>query len=145
MNYRQEFIDLMEKTASLQGMTPTASKILGVLMFDGIELSFSEIARQLAVSRGNISMNAKVLEECKLITRIHHNGDRQDYFKISDHLYSNILQTYAISLNQAANEIKVLSDSLPTKFAGQKDRIERLSLIYSLLSEAMNDTGNKIT
>lgn len=66
--------------ASRWGFNRTVGQMLGLIVLTESPLSAEQIAEQLTISRGNVSMAAKELQSWQLI-RIHReSGDRKDYY-----------------------------------------------------------------
>src|SRR6201997_2550003 len=75
------FVDLWDTMSSLWGLSPTMARIHGLLYITGEALSMDDIMVQLAISRGNVSMNLSKLVEWGLVRRVHKRGDRRDYYE----------------------------------------------------------------
>src|SRR5436853_5411675 len=76
-----EFVGLWRMMSSLWGVSPTMAEIHGLLYITGQALSMDDIMARLAISRGNVSMNLTKLVEWGLVRRVHHRGDRRDYYE----------------------------------------------------------------
>lgn len=144
MDSRAEFLTLMERVAALQGLTPIAARILGVLLFDGAEMSFSELAEELQVSRGSISTNTRMLVDGHVIARIRHPGQRQDYFRVAPELFSQLMAEWARGMAATATAMRELSARMPSSEAAPKDRIDALATFYEHLAESMGATPGQI-
>jgi DNA-binding transcriptional regulator GbsR (MarR family) len=75
------FVDLWRAMSSLWGISPTMAEIHGLLYITGAALSTDDIMARLSISRGNVSMNLSKLVEWGLVRRVHHRGDRRDYYE----------------------------------------------------------------
>lgn len=67
---RSEFIEKIGLQSQTDGFPRIAGRVLGLLVWDGEALAFSDLAEQLQVSRGSISTATRILEERRLIRRI---------------------------------------------------------------------------
>src|ERR1700730_11552362 len=76
-----QFVDLWDTMSSLWGISPTMARIHGLLYLTGDALSMDDIMARLAISRGNVSMNLKLLVEWGLVRRVHKRGNRRDYYE----------------------------------------------------------------
>lgn len=136
MDKRAEFIVLMQRIAPNQGMTPIAGGILAILLYDGSELSFGELAEELQVSRGSISTNTRMLEACHIIERRRRPADRQDYFRVTGDLHLGLLTETVRSMTATAGAIRTLAQTLPAA-ADPRTRIEGYAQLYEDMTEAM--------
>jgi HTH-type transcriptional regulator, glycine betaine synthesis regulator len=63
------------------GINRTMAEIHALLFVSARPLCTDDIMAQLHVSRGNASMNLRALVDWGLIERVHHLGDRKEYFQ----------------------------------------------------------------
>jgi DNA-binding transcriptional regulator GbsR (MarR family) len=136
MDKRAEFIALMQRIAPQQGMTPIAGGILAILLYDGSELSFGDLALELQVSRGSISTNTRMLESCHIIERLRRPRDRQDYFRVTGDLHKGVLAEMVRSMAETSGAIRALTATLPAE-AESRTRIEGYAALYDDMSQAM--------
>jgi DNA-binding transcriptional regulator GbsR (MarR family) len=73
-------------------MPRIASRILGLLLLTPGECSIDQMAERLQVSRASISVDARRLEECGVVERVTHKGDRRDYYRIAPDHYTRTLE-----------------------------------------------------
>ena len=66
--------------ASRWGFNRTVGQMLGLIVLSEAPLSADQIAEQLTISRGNVSMAAKELQSWQLIRVHRESGDRKDYY-----------------------------------------------------------------
>ncbi|QYZ70865.1 GbsR/MarR family transcriptional regulator [Neotabrizicola shimadae] len=137
MDKRAEFIALMQRIAPQQGMTPIAGGILAVLLYDGSELSFGDLARELQVSRGSISTNTRMLASCHVIERLRKPQDRQDYFRITGDLHVGLLGEMVRNLTETSEEILALSRTLPPEAESPRTRIAAYASFYADIASAL--------
>ena len=137
MDSRHQFLILMEQLAPLSGLTPIAARILGVLIFDGREMSFSELAQDLQVSRGSISTNTRMLADWHVIERIRKPGERQDHFRVAAEVFPQLLAEWARSATEVANAMRGISTSMPDTEAAPRERIESFADLYEGMADAM--------
>ncbi|MDY8108924.1 MarR family transcriptional regulator [Fulvimarina sp. 2208YS6-2-32] len=85
------FIERMGDHMEMEGMPRIAGRLFGLMLVDQGPISFSELAERLNVSRGSISTNARLLESQGLILRVDVAGERQDFFRLADRPFVNML------------------------------------------------------
>lgn len=74
------------------GFNRTVGQMLAIIVFTEEPLNADQIAEQLSISRGNVSMGIKELQSWQLI-RVHQiKGDRKDYFKPAGSIWDLALQ-----------------------------------------------------
>lgn len=79
-----DFSALMETIAKGEGLSPTAGRVLGYLLMSEAPVTFADLSRSLAVSRGGLSENTTLLEKLGIIQRSRFDGDRRDHFSIRE-------------------------------------------------------------
>ncbi len=75
------FIRRWGEMAANWGVSRTMAEIHALLYLSTEPLCTDDIMEQLAVSRGSASMNLRELVNWGLIVRVHHRGDRKEYFE----------------------------------------------------------------
>jgi DNA-binding transcriptional regulator GbsR (MarR family) len=95
-------------------MPRIASRILGLLLLTPGECSIEQMAERLAVSRASISVDARRLEECGVVERVTHKGDRRDYYRIAPDHYTRTLE----------RRLKVMERLIAVLDEGRQMRIE---------------------
>ncbi|MEW6250607.1 MAG: MarR family transcriptional regulator, partial [Planctomycetota bacterium] len=77
------------------GINRTMAEIHALLFASGGPLCTDDIMAQLHVSRGNASMNLRALVDWGLVRRVHHLGDRKEYFQADTdvwHMFETIMR-----------------------------------------------------
>ncbi|MEK6239701.1 MAG: ArsR family transcriptional regulator [Planctomycetales bacterium] len=62
------------------GISKTMGQVHALLYVSGREWSAEEIMEELEISRGNASMSLRELVNWGLVSRIHHRGERRDFY-----------------------------------------------------------------
>lgn len=77
------------------GINRTMAELHALLFVTRKPLCTDDIMDQLKISRGNASMNLRALVDWGLISRVHHLGDRKEYF-VADtniwHMFETIMR-----------------------------------------------------
>jgi DNA-binding transcriptional regulator GbsR (MarR family) len=134
---RTEFIEKIGMVIQMEGMPRIAGRMFGLLVFDGTEISFTDLATQLQVSRGSVSSNAKFLEERGLIKRFSKSGERQDYFQLADNPYATMISGVVRRMERAKNEINETLTSL-RDISDQTDKPQDILEIEKRLKDYIN-------
>ena len=77
---KQKFINSWGTLGSSWGLNKTMAQIHALLMVSPEPLNMEDIMEELAISRGNASMNLKALMEWGIVFKDFKKGDRRDYF-----------------------------------------------------------------
>lgn len=109
---REEFIELVGRIVQADGMPRNAGRIMGLLIFDGTQTSFGDLAESLQISRGSVSSSSRLLEEFGLIRRVSKPGERQDYFQLEEAPYLNLLDRAGVRQRKAREAIEKLASHL---------------------------------
>ena len=77
---RERFIALWGQMGSSWGSPRTVAQVHAVLFIVGRPRNTDEVIGGLAISRGNASMTLRRLVDWGIVSRVHHRGDRKEYF-----------------------------------------------------------------
>lgn len=135
---RMEFIEMMGRYFQNEGASRISGRIFGLLLFDNEVYSFSDIARELGVSRGSVSTNTRHLVQMGAIVKTSKPSERQDYFVIHDAPFQNIMEETIRRTKQASIDISKLADELPSDSA-PKERLSRLSADFENTAEMLSE------
>ncbi|MER0239727.1 MarR family transcriptional regulator [Fulvimarina sp. MAC8] len=94
------FIERMGEHMEMEGMPRIAGRLFGLLLVDPGPVSFSNLAERLGVSRGSVSTNARLLEGKGLIERVSVEGERQDFFRLADRPFVNMIHGIAARMRE---------------------------------------------
>ncbi len=141
---RAEFIDFMGRALEAEGLSPISGRILGLLMFDGRAFSFSDLARELGISRGSVSANARLLVARGAIEKFNLPGDRQDYFRISDSPSDGVLQGVCARMNATARDVRGIAAALSDDAAGPRARLLGFADFYAAVAEGIERAAERM-
>lgn len=134
---RTEFIETVGMITKGEGLPRIAGRVLGLLIFDGAELTFGQIAETLKVSRGSISSSVRLLEDRGLIKRAARLGQRQDYFMLADDPYTKLLERTRAQTDAARREIEAIARRTPAHAEGARDRVTAFAAFYGLIGHVL--------
>ena len=77
---RERFIALWGQMGSSWGIPRTMAQVHALLFIVGRPMNTDEVMEGLAISRGNASMTLRRLVDWGIVSRVHHRGDRKEYF-----------------------------------------------------------------
>jgi DNA-binding transcriptional regulator GbsR (MarR family) len=68
--------------AEFAGFNRSLGQIYGLLYLNPDNLSLSEIAETLGVSKGNVSLNTRLMEQWGMLRQFNRAADRRDYYEV---------------------------------------------------------------
>jgi len=141
---REEFIEQIGIAAQDDGMPRIAGRLMGLMIFDGEKRSFSDLAKELKVSRGSISTNARLLQQLGVIEKVGVPGDRQEYYQLGENPYQMILQGAGVRARKQHAYAKKISAILPTDSNGTQMRLKEYEQFYDALSTGIEDIAENL-
>lgn len=63
------------------GVNKTMGQIHGLLLISPDDLCADEVMSRLSLSRGNVNMNLRALEQWRLVSKVQKIGERKDYYR----------------------------------------------------------------
>ncbi|WP_210529600.1 GbsR/MarR family transcriptional regulator [Rubellimicrobium arenae] len=141
---RNDFVELMGRAMEAEGMPRIGGRIVGLLLFEGRPYSFSELATELGVSRGSISSNTRLLVEREMIAKCSRPGDRQDYFRVADDLYGDLLSGVCRRIRRTSGDIRRIVGELPDEGDTPRERLERFADFYDAVADGIQVAADKV-
>jgi len=142
---RDDFIARMGVIAMNDGMPRMSGQVFAMLVFEGEEVAFGDLAKRLSVSRATISTSIRLLEERGLIRRINKAGDRQDYFQLADDAYAAMTKFALAGTRRSEAEINDTINKLPDEAQDVRARLEAFAGFYEAISTALEDAVTRVT
>ena len=78
---REELVQELGRLSSFAGFNKAMGQIYGLLYLSKEPVSLGEIADQLGISKGNASLNIRMMERWRVIQPVNKKGDRKDYYQ----------------------------------------------------------------
>ena len=104
-------------------MPRIAGRLFGLLLIEGGPLSFGELADRLQVSRGSISINARLLADRGFIERVSKPGDRQDHYRIQSDGLASLFKKQLTALRWSDTYYRKIAERLPAHRVDAKRRL----------------------
>lgn len=89
---REQLIRTWGQLSSQWGINRTMGQIHALLMLAPDPMTADQIIQELAISRGNVSMNLRSLIEWGLVHKVYVTGDRKEYFAAEKDAWKMALQ-----------------------------------------------------
>ena len=97
---RSEFAKLAGEMAESIGFNKSIGQIYGLLYMTGRPLSLDDIAQELTMSKGNASINIRVLEDWGAVHKVSVSGSRRDHY----HANMNLKQVALRRIQEGAGK-----------------------------------------
>src|SRR5574337_446628 len=78
---RHGMMDTIGKITFFWGFSRIMGKLYGLLYLSTKHLTLDEMAEQIAISKGNVSINIRALERWNMVRKIWVRGDRRDFYE----------------------------------------------------------------
>jgi len=106
---REQLIRTWGQLSSSWGINRTMGQIHVLLMISPKPMTADQIIEELAISRGNVSMNLRSLIEWGLVHKVYITGDRKEYFAAEKDMWK---MTLRIARERKQRELDPLIQSL---------------------------------
>jgi DNA-binding transcriptional regulator GbsR (MarR family) len=144
---RENLSRSLGQLAEFAGFNRTLGQIYGLLYLNSAALSLGEIAEQLGVSKGNVSLNTRLMERWGMIKQFNRAADRRDYYEVETDFWKVIQGILQDRERKKINDIgNILNKSLKDieKLKGGKEdkdtqfyqqRLQRMLEFYELFDQ----------
>lgn len=149
------FIDAAGKiSANMLGMVnKVGGQIYALLFLSRNPLSLDEIAETLKISKSNISINIRLLEDTKLVRKVWVKGSRKDFYEATRENPRHILKDFFDRIRQGVDEsIRIINkcrkqfEEVDAKGSNHSEDVEfiinqfnLLGLFYTAASQIFED------
>lgn len=127
-----------------EGMPRIAGRLFGLMILEPGLISFSDLAERLCVSRASISTNARLLESKGLILKVQVAGERQDFFRLADDPYVNMIRGVAHRMEETQTSIVKAEADLPPDAVAERQRLEQARAFFETAVASLNDLAAKL-
>lgn len=103
-NKKREFVEEVGVLMDRFGLPRMAGRVMAMLMMSENPItSINDLSEELQASKASISTAARLLENRGIVEKIGVPGDRKDYYRISQHSFSRIMQQRIGEVRQFKN------------------------------------------
>jgi outer membrane protein len=127
------FIEQFGLILEADGYPRVAGRLFGLLLVTEDMCSLDELAEQLDVSKASVSINARLLEDKGVIERVSLPGDRRDYYRVAEDMFTRTMEQRVARIRRVHDVIVSAKQCLPVKSATVKARLERLETAHQHL------------
>lgn len=143
---KEELTHELGRLSSFAGFNKAMGQIYGLLYLSKEPVSLGEIADQLGISKGNASLNIRMMERWRVIQPVSKKGDRKDYYQAETDfwkiVHDIINERDRKEIDHTLNTISSISDLV--KKITSADRSPESSF-YNERLDRMMDFGNAIS
>ena len=135
----QSFILHFGEMGSKWGFNRTVGQILGLMIITEEMINAEQIAENLSISRGNVSMALKELQSWRLVKTVHIQGDRKEYYTAIGDIWT---MAFTVMEERRKREVEptltALRDVLLADAKDDKDKYaqQRVKELHDLLEQA---------
>lgn len=138
------FIEEMGLRTEAEGLARTAGRLFAYLVVNGGPCSADELASELEVSRGNVSMSTRLLESRGLIERVSRCGEQKIFYRIAEDPYRNLVQWHLERRRRIREVVRTTLEGLQEAGeeelpAGARERLDMLRGFYDLVIRRMEE------
>ncbi|HDZ73763.1 MAG TPA: MarR family transcriptional regulator [Aurantimonas coralicida] len=141
---RKRFIDQMGTHMETEGLPRIAGRLFGLMILELEPISFGDLAHRLGVSRGSISTNSRLIEAKGLIERVSMEGERQDFFRLAEQPYVNMMRGVAARMGETLKSIAEARASLPSNATREDARLQEAEHFFETAVASLADLTTKL-
>ena len=143
---RSQFIEGMGTISRFWGFSPVMGQMYAILYLSMEPLTADEIAEELAISKGNVSMTLKSLDRWGMIRKNRKKGDRKEYYEAEENfirIFVNIMserrnRDFDRSLGTVGDCLECLSKTEKTKEGVfMRERLSNMHRFFKTLDGAV--------
>ena len=138
-------IELFSELAKIHGLNKSVGAVYAILYLSNKPLTISDIMEELKISKGNVSMSLKKLEELGFVKKVWIKGDRKNYYTAIDGFSSikDIAKRKHDLITKTYEDLKELEKNCRDEeknFIEQKlKELEKLKKASEKILEVLND------
>lgn len=149
-------------SAALLGMiNKVGGQIYALLYLNEEPLSLDDISEKLCVSKSNVSINIRLLEEYDLVRKVWVKGSRKDYYAAERNYPKKVIKDFLENIRRTLKDAIATIESARAKVAQAKlqakkeentqadfiaDQLDRIALFYHAANQYFDDffTGKPV-
>jgi len=148
-----KFLEGISHISDAFGLNGFVAKLYGILYLKANPLSLDELAEVLGVSKGNVSINIRELENWGAVRKIWVRGSRKDYYEAESDIKKVLLNKLKSALQKRLSEVsyiieeanKIISSAEGELSAeekqiarGYQERLKKIEDLQGLVANALN-------
>jgi len=129
------FARLAGEVAESFSFNKSLGQIYGLLYMSPTPLSLADIGKSLSMSKGNASINVRLLESWGAVTPVSVVGSRKDYYEANRDVQKIVLRRLREGLAKRLNRVEEMLNDLPPPSSKNSDQIKHLQEWHALLAK----------
>ena len=106
---QDKFIAYIRKLCDNFGFNPSVAQLYAILYLNGDKLmSLGDITEQVKVSKGNASINIRILENWGMVSKVWVKGSRKDYYKANSNIEKLFFTKIKSAVSKRVDEISYM-------------------------------------
>jgi DNA-binding transcriptional regulator GbsR (MarR family) len=120
---KEKLIELAGNIGESLGLNRTTCQIYALLYINSSPLSPSQITKELGISKANVSINLKKLEEWNAVKKVWKRGYTRPLYKANENIEEIIYNKLQIGMGKRINEIRKYIEEIKNKIgkSGRKN------------------------
>lgn len=103
-----KFLNNLGRMSDAFGYNGFVAKLYGILYLRAKPLSLDELSEGLGVSKGNVSINIRELEQWGAVRKIWVKGSRKDYYEANSNIKKIIANKLKVAIQKRINEVSLM-------------------------------------
>lgn len=137
-----DFIEKVGLRAQADGLPRIAGRLMAFLVIHGGPFSLSELAASLQISRASVSTNGRVLANLGILEKVGVPGERQDYYKLAEKPYVELMNGYIERMRQSVTVVDDLETVVHDQAKPDAGMIKRVSEMKAFYEKAIDNSIN---
>lgn len=134
-----EFVERLGLLLEADGLSRIAGRMFGVLLLASEEVSLDDLAGRLEVSKASVSVNARLLEQRRLIDRVSRTGDRRDFYRTAPDLFRRSMEQRLARWRAVHEAVTAVRPAIARREAKVRRRLDDLDAAYEHVLGVVTD------
>jgi len=149
---QNKFIDRIGQMSNTFGLNDFVAKLYALLYLSASPMSLDDMADALGVSKGNVSINIRILEKWGAARKVWIKGSRKDFYEANTDIKKVFLGKISAAIQKRISEIssiveefdgiissadKDFTEEEKKIMEGHKERLKKIKELKDLVSNAL--------
>ncbi len=131
-----DFVEMIGHLGSGIGLSKAACQLYALLFIKGEPLSLDEMVKELKMSKGNVSVNIRTLENWGAVKKIWEKGSRKDFYQCEEDVPKVVIRRLQEGLDKRLNLLRGFIEK-----AKVESDIKQIKKLEQLVSQAETVLG----
>ncbi|MCF7701819.1 GbsR/MarR family transcriptional regulator [Loktanella sp. M215] len=139
---RENFIEMIGLSVQDFGLRRASGRILGLMVFDGAEMSAPALSDALGISKASVNTGLQELQSRSVIRKISHPADRTTYYQLHPDPYGDLMRQAADQSRMSGEAILQAREAVPSTDTERRDRLRCFAGFYTKIAAALDAAGH---